>query len=550
MPAQKTAVVIGRYLIILSLLFGTLAPPLNAQETIYLPVTGSSPTNTTVSEPATETPYVSHIGLFRTLVTVRTSAQWKTLERLAVTILEESEDQALVLVDDQQLADLARLRFNPEQTNSLETMAASSEVVASSIGSLLAQFAATKHAAANQTNAASVRSSLRTSVQTLNTAQLSTLATAANVDSDGDGLTDDQEAWWCTDPNNANSDLFDVSDGDEVAALKAWMNNQLSQAPSSGKPFQGWPSTIANCFDDDRDSIPDVAESLELGLNPNRESTDLDKFDDGQELFGFTDCPGGDSNCRYGDLPRSDDAGFIGAKLPAYVAAPGNHPLVAAFPVPEVDVVESSLKVETVSVVTIEEVITEGTEKTYSTAETSGTSTSVANSQTWNDWVEVSESLETSIVRASSANEAPSRCWFFEKWWGSDGEKEQCIVADTYYKADNLAKDACSHETGGGFYHDIQGNAGAGLDWKMFEFGGNGTFGHKSGETQYSDLLTGSACLGGLKEARETSPEWNEARPPTADEIKALNGYEQVDTRTDPIDFDSFQKNRGGSEIG
>ena len=38
--------------------------------------------------------------------------------------------------------------------------------------------------------------------------------------------------------------------------------------------------------------------------------------------------------------------------MPSWVNAPGNHPLVAAFPVPEIDVVESSLKVKLVTTLT------------------------------------------------------------------------------------------------------------------------------------------------------------------------------------------------------
>jgi hypothetical protein len=120
------------------------------------------------------------------------------------------------------------------------------------------------------------------------------------------------------------------------------------------------------------------------------ESTDRDKFDDGQELFGVTYCPGGDLSCGYGDLPRSGDSGYAGATMPSWVKAPGNHPLVAAFPVPEIDVVQSSLHVETVTTVTTDHTIASGTEKSHSTAKTEGTSTSLADTVTWNEWQEVS----------------------------------------------------------------------------------------------------------------------------------------------------------------
>jgi hypothetical protein len=139
------------------------------------------------------------------------------------------------------------------------------------------------------------------------------------------------------------------------------------------------------------------------------ESSDRDKFDDGQELFGVTYCPGGDLSCGYGDLPRSSDSGYVGAAMPSWVKAPGNHPLVAAFPVPEVDVVESSLHVETVTTVTTDHTIGSGTEKSYSTAKTEGTSTSVANTQTWNEWQEVTDTaFTTELFLAGSSSVIPS----------------------------------------------------------------------------------------------------------------------------------------------
>jgi len=52
---------------------------------------------------------------------------------------------------------------------------------------------------------------------------------------------------------------------------------------------------------------------------------------------------------------------------------------VAAFPVPDIDVVASSLKVETVTIVTTDYVISSGTEKSYSTAKTEGVSKSLFN---------------------------------------------------------------------------------------------------------------------------------------------------------------------------
>ncbi|MEM7537045.1 MAG: CARDB domain-containing protein, partial [Chloroflexota bacterium] len=351
-------------------------------------------------KPTSHSSSLSSSGLlFRTRVTIRTDIQWRTLERLGVEILAQEQDSALVLVDDQQLADLARLRFNPTETNAVETLASANQTLAASIQPLLQQLSAVQAAGTSRTDMrADVRAAVRTSVQSLSASQRMTLRTSPMVDGDNDGLTDDQEYFWCTDPARADSDFDGVADGVEVDALKAWLNNELAGPPSTNKPFLQWPRHIDGCVDDDYDSVPDLAELQELGLKtgPNTglrvpwESTDNDKFDDGQELFGVTDCPGGDSFCGYGDLPRSQDTGFVGSTMPSWVESPGNHPLVAAFPVPEVDVVASSLKVETVTVVTTDHVISEGSERSYSTAKTEGTSSSVADTVTWNEWQEVS----------------------------------------------------------------------------------------------------------------------------------------------------------------
>jgi hypothetical protein len=58
-------------------------------------------------------------GLYRTRVAVRQPADWSRLERLGVTVLEQGEDWALVLADEDQLETLARLRFEPQGTDEL-----------------------------------------------------------------------------------------------------------------------------------------------------------------------------------------------------------------------------------------------------------------------------------------------------------------------------------------------------------------------------------------------------------------------------------------------
>ena len=376
---------------------------------------GAAPTTYAQSEPPVYLPLIAggqaadSQVLFRTQVTVQTPAQWRDLTNLGVVILEKDAQHALLLVDDQQLTALARWRFNPAATNALATLAAADAGVKAAVAPLLAAGATLAAQLAQPpttvTAADQARTALQTTMQALTAAQQATIAAAATADGDNDGLTDDQEGFWCTDLTRPDSDFDGTSDGAEVSAIKAWLNNQRAGSPSTSKPFQGWPPQKTNCFDDDQDSVPDLAESLELGLNPNRESTDRDKFDDGQELFGLTYCTGQGGFCSYGPLPRNEDWGVIFAEMPSWVKAPGNHPLVAAFPVPEVDVVASSLKVETVTTVTTDHVIGVGEQRSYSTSKTDGKSKSVADTITWNKWQEMSEtSSQQTMQRATEGN--------------------------------------------------------------------------------------------------------------------------------------------------
>ncbi|MFN8444595.1 MAG: PKD domain-containing protein [Caldilineaceae bacterium] len=393
-------------MVVVSLLLSAIAPIAKAQDNapdapksnLYLPLISS------------RQPIAENDLLFRTRVTVNTSAQWHDLERLQVVVLSKGEDWAQLLVDDEQLETLARWRYSPQVTDSLASLLNANANLDGSFGELMnsapvaqlqrllaAAQASTETSTTAQSELESVRAAVRAGLQALSSAALTSLAASVTPDADGDGLSDTQEGFWCTDPAKADSDFDGTNDGTEVASLKAWLNNQRAQYPSTGKPFQGWPIQKQNCFDDDQDSVPDIAESLELGLNPNRESTDRDKFDDGQELFGQTYCTGQGGYCSYGPLPRNEDWGVIFAEMPSWVKAPGNHPLVAAFPVPEIDVVESSLKVHLVTTISDGYTTLSGIEKSYSTAKTEGTSTSVANTETWNDWQEIAVAVPSQI---------------------------------------------------------------------------------------------------------------------------------------------------------
>lgn len=315
-------------------------------------------------------PYAS--AVFRTQVRLQHPKDLERVESLSVNVLEASEDYAIVAVDDQQLAGLARLGFRPTETILLKQLIA------------------------------------RAGGRALTGDELRLAAAATALDSDGDGLTDTEEGWWCTDAFDSNSDSpldptdTNPSDGDEVQAI-------LDGVTAYGPPFQLWPqfspyNVNGNCPDGDFDGVPDYAEEFIIGTSQLRESSDKDKFDDGQELFGVTFCPASSGSCGYGILPRAEDSEFVSANLPAWVLPPGNSPWVAAFPDPEVEVVPSSLRMTAVTTITTEKTITEGEERTYGTSTTKGTSTSVAKTESWGSWQEA-----TTTTRATARVQSEPR---------------------------------------------------------------------------------------------------------------------------------------------
>jgi len=234
------------------------------------------------------------------------------------------------------------------------------------------------------------RQALRNAMHNLTPEQKAGLAALTSVDDDADGLTNTQEQWWCTDPLDPDTDDDGRSDGEEIQVLKDWLGNRCSGPPYE-TPWPDWPPQRTGCEDKDHDSIPNLAERWELGLNMDLESTDRDRYDDGQGTFGITYCPGSDNACGYGTLPSANHDGIVlFPQMPSWVKAPGNHPLVAAYPEIEIDIVPSSLHVEAVTTVTTDHTIAEGTERSYSTSKTEGVSDSNADTEMWNEWQEMS----------------------------------------------------------------------------------------------------------------------------------------------------------------
>lgn len=306
---------------------------------------------------------------FRTTVRIRGVADLARLKKMKIKILASTHDTATVIVRRRKLKLLAKLSFLPQQTEIVTRLK--------------------KNGSSALTEAATA----------------SDILAAAATDTDSDGLNDTEEGWWCTDPAAADSDNDQVNDGVEVQGLRDWIQHTVATRPASGKPFAGWPPNHTGCYDSDYDSVPDAVEVYVFGLNPNRESTARDKFDDGQKLFGLTNCPGSGGGCGYGALPRLVDWGVIFAEMPSWVKPPYDSPFVAAFPDPDVEVVPGSFVVTAKTTITTDRTVSEGEAKTYGTSETQGSSDARADTTTWNSWHEVSLS---GPVPSSPSSSSPS----------------------------------------------------------------------------------------------------------------------------------------------
>ncbi|MCC7022440.1 MAG: hypothetical protein IT338_06415 [Thermomicrobiales bacterium] len=105
---------------------------------------------------------------------------------------------------------------------------------------------------------------------------------APNADTDGDGLTDADEAQLGTDPTLADTDGDGIGDGEEVAAgTDPLTPNSAPAAPTAAAPTTAAPSDI----DADGDNLTDAAEA-QLGTDPHNPDTDGDGLSDFDEV-GF-----------------------------------------------------------------------------------------------------------------------------------------------------------------------------------------------------------------------------------------------------------------------
>ncbi|MGB3221008.1 MAG: hypothetical protein WBD79_26705, partial [Anaerolineae bacterium] len=327
-----------------------------------------------------------------------------------IVLREESADSAIVLATAGQLEDLARLRFQPTHTDDAVDLVrrqdANKAWLALAVERLAAALGPEPDKAKTFDKAIEVTAEQRAGLASLN-----------SLDDDGDGLTNTEEAWWCTDPLNANSDgdAQAYSDGTEVDALLDFTLSRTVRwgyGPPFGPP-NAWPNfndrnlTHVNvCNDGDKDTIPDFAEVYMVGTHVPEESTDHDKFDDGQELFGTTFCPGDPPNPCWGPYPKGEYWNYVQASMPNWVRPPGDNPFVAAFPVPEVSVVPGSWTVNRVTTITTTQGQMTQQTNSYETSVMRGQSTSIADTRTWNNWEEVSQAIERPMGEMSSTTGA------------------------------------------------------------------------------------------------------------------------------------------------
>ena len=97
--------------------------------------------------------------------------------------------------------------------------------------------------------------------------------------------------------------------------------------------------------------------------------------------------------------------------MPSWVTGSGKHPLVAAYPKLDFAIVKDGdgfeFKVRTATVVTTDQRHEEGETKSYSTTKTEGTSTSDAETETWENWQEYSKTTEAASQIVIAQSEAP-----------------------------------------------------------------------------------------------------------------------------------------------
>ena len=144
--------------------------------------------------------------------------------------------------------------------------------------------------------------------------------TAADIDSDGDGLTDAQETELGTDPANPDTDGDGVIDSVEIASGTDPFTPDAAapEAPVAEAPVEEAPAAPDPGLDSDGDNLTDAAE-LEIGTDPANPDSDGDGISDFDEV-GF------DPATATGTNPALWDSDGDGVSDAAEIAA-GTNPL-------------------------------------------------------------------------------------------------------------------------------------------------------------------------------------------------------------------------------
>lgn len=140
-----------------------------------------------------------------------------------------------------------------------------------------------------------------------------------NVDTDGDGLTDAEEAELGTDPNNPDTDEDGISDGDEV---NVWGTDPLNPDTDGDLLYDGGELIYGTNLldpDTDKDGLSDGEEVYIYGTDPTNPDTDGDGLTDGDEVL------------IYGTDPLNPDTDGDGIPDGVEVSN-GTNPLVAPEP--------------------------------------------------------------------------------------------------------------------------------------------------------------------------------------------------------------------------
>lgn len=119
-----------------------------------------------------------------------------------------------------------------------------------------------------------------------------TVETPPTVDTDGDGLTDQEEAELGTDPNNADSDDDGLTDSEEVNEY----NTDPLNADTDGDGLNDGDEVMSHNTDplnedSDGDGINDGDEVNEYRTDPNDEDSDGDGISDYDEVFTHNSDP-------------------------------------------------------------------------------------------------------------------------------------------------------------------------------------------------------------------------------------------------------------------